>query len=142
VWLSKRPIAAIWVATLAAAGSLWVTLYWIFQAKTLAPVILPPIGMAGWLFQATWVPQHLMAASCVVTAMLLVTRYALQQTLILVLTIATLITAGFESSAFVGGITFAFAGLIAAPILFAAADAKRRLHFVGGSRSRLCSSSL
>jgi hypothetical protein len=132
VWLSRRTIAAIWVVTLAAAGSLWVTLYWIFQAKSLAPVLLPPIGMAGWLFQATWVPQHLMAASCVVTAMLLVTRYALQQTLILILTIAMLIIAGFESSAFVGGITFAFAGLIAAPILFTAADAKRRLHLIGG----------
>ena len=132
VWLSKRATAAIWVVTLAAAGSLWVTLYWIFHAKSLAPVLLRPIGMAGWLFQATWVPQHLMAASCVVTAMLLVTRYALQQTLVLVLTIAMLIIAGFESSAFVGGITFAFAGLIAAPILFAEADPKMRLRFVGG----------
>ena len=132
VWLSKRATAAIWVVTLAAAGSLWVTLYSIFHTTSLAPVLLPPIGMAGWLFQATWVPQHLMAASCVVTAMLLVTRYALQQTLVLVLTIAMLIAAGFESSAFVGGITFAFAGLIAAPILFVEADPKMRLRFVGG----------
>ena len=132
VWLSKRATAAIWVVTLAAAGSLWVTLYSIFHAKSLAPLLLPPIGMASWLFQATWVPQHLMAASCVVTAMLLVTRYALQQTLVLVLTIAMLIIAGFESSAFVGGITFAFASLIAAPILFAEADPKMRLRFVGG----------
>ena len=132
VWLSKRASAAIWVVTLAAAGSLWATLYWIFHVKSLAPVLLPPIGMAGWLFQATWVPQHLMAASCVVTAMLLITRYALQQTLVLVLTFAMLIIAGFESSAFVGGITFAFASLIAAPILFVAADPKMRLRFVGG----------
>ena len=132
VWLSKRTTAAVWVVALAAAGSLWVTLYWTFHAKSLAPVLLRPIGLAGWLFQATWVPQHLMAASCVVTAMLLVTRYALQQTLVLVLIIAMLIVAGFESSTFVGGITFAFASLIAAPMLFVAADSKRRLHFVGG----------
>ena len=117
VWLSKRATAAIWVVALAAAGSLWVTLYWIFQAKSFAPVLQPPIGMGGWLFQATWVPQHLMAASCVVAAMLLVTRYALQQDLALVVTIALLVAAGFESSAFVGGIAFAVAGLIAAPIL-------------------------
>ncbi len=132
LWLSKRTTAAIWVVALAAAGSLWVTLYWTFHAKSLAPVLLRPIGMAGWLFQATWVPQHLMATSCVVTAMLLVTRYALQQTLVLVLIIAMLIVAGFESSTFVGGITFAFASLIAAPMLFVAANSKRRLHFVGG----------
>jgi len=53
VWLSKRTSAAIWVVALAAAGSLWLTLNWIFNAKSLAPVLLPPIGMAGWLFQAT-----------------------------------------------------------------------------------------
>jgi len=103
VWLSKRATAAIWVVALAAAGSLWVTLYGTFQAKTFAPILMPPTGMAGWLFQATWVPQHLMAASCVVAAMLLVTRYALQQDLALVVTIALLVAAGFESSAFVGG---------------------------------------
>jgi hypothetical protein len=53
VWLSKRATAAIWVVALAAAGSLWVTLYWIFEAKSFAPVLMPPIGKAGWLFQAT-----------------------------------------------------------------------------------------
>src|SRR6516225_2853411 len=93
---------------------------------------LPPIGMAGWLFQATWVPQHLMAASCVTTVMLLLSRCALRQTFALVATIALLIIAGFESSAFVGGVTFAFAGLIAAPILFAEPDPKQRLCFFGG----------
>ena len=50
-----------------------------FHADDLMPVLWPPIGMAGWLFQATWVPQHLMAASCVVTAMLLVAHYAQRQ---------------------------------------------------------------
>ena len=84
VWLSKRATAAIWVVALAAAGSLWVPLFWMFQAKSFAPVLQPPIGMGGWLFQATWAPQHLMAASCVVTALLLVTRYALQPSLALV----------------------------------------------------------
>jgi hypothetical protein len=38
----ERTTAAIWVVTFAAAGSLWVTLYWIFQAKSFAPVLLPP----------------------------------------------------------------------------------------------------
>ena len=37
VWLSKRATAAIWVVALAAAGSLWVTLYWIFEAKVSHP---------------------------------------------------------------------------------------------------------
>ena len=63
---------------------------------------------------------------------LLVTRYALQQDLALVVTIALLVVAGFESSAFVGGIAFAVAGLIAAPILLSEVDPQRRLRFVGG----------
>jgi hypothetical protein len=34
VWLGKRAAAAIWVVVLAAAGSLWVLLFWMFQAKS------------------------------------------------------------------------------------------------------------
>jgi hypothetical protein len=132
VWLSKRGIAAIFVVALATAGSLWAPLYWIFQVKSFAPALAPPIGMGGWLFQATWAPQHLMAASCVVTALLLVTRYAMRQSLVLVVTIALLVVAGFESSAFVGGIAFVVTGSMAAPILIGAVHSQRRLRFVGG----------
>jgi hypothetical protein len=132
VWLCKRSAAAIWVVALATAGSLWVTFDWLVGADDLAPLFWPPVGMAGWLFQAAWVPQHLMAASCVVTAMLLLTRYAQRPSLTLILTLALVIVAGFESSTFVGGVTFAIAGLIAAPILLAATDPARRLRFAAG----------
>jgi len=132
VWLSKRAGAAVWVVALAAAGSLWVTLHGIFHTNSLAPVLLPSIGMAGWLFQATWVPQHLMAASCVVTAMVLVARYLVQPSSALVLTIGLLVAAGFASSAFVGGLTFACAVLLAAPIIVAEVITERRLRLVGG----------
>jgi hypothetical protein len=73
-----------------------------------------------------------MAGSCVVTDMLLITRYSLRQNPTLLLPIALLTAAGFESSIFVGGITFALAGLIAAPILFGGVDRQWRLRFVGG----------
>jgi hypothetical protein len=132
VWLSKRTSAAGLVVVLAAAGSLWLTLSWAFHAQSLAPVLLPSIGMAGWLFQVTWAPQHLMAASCVVTAILFVARYALQTSLALVLILALLIAAGFASSAFVGGITFALAALLAAPFLWIDSNSQQRLRFVGG----------
>ena len=132
VWLSKRGIAAIFVVALATAGSLWVPLSWIFQVKSFAPVLAPPIGMGGWLFQATWAPQHLMAASCVVTALLLLTRYALRQAPALVVTIALLVVAGFESSTFAGGIAFAVGGLVASPMLLSAVHPQRRLGFLGG----------
>jgi hypothetical protein len=132
VWLSKRSGAAVWVLALAAAGSVWVTLDWIFHAEDLTPVLWAPIGMAGWLFQATWVPQHVMAANCVVIAMLLLTRYAQRQSLALIVPLALLIVAGFESSTFVGGFTFAIAALVVAPILFSATNPARRLRLAAG----------
>jgi hypothetical protein len=132
VWLSKRPGAALWTVALGAAGSLWVTLIFIFQVNDFTPVLQPPIGLSGWLFQAAWVPQHLMSACCVVAALLLVTRYVVRPNLTLVLAIALLIVAGFGSSTFVGGITFAFAAIIAAPLMFAAVEPAWRLRFVGG----------
>jgi hypothetical protein len=130
VWLAKRSTAAIWVVVLAAAASLWITLYGIFGTSDLRPVLLAPIGMAGWLFQATWVPQHIMAASCTVAAMLLLARLTERQSWTLILTLALLVVAGFESSTFVGGITFAIAALVAAPIIIAAVNPARRWHLL------------
>ena len=120
VWLSRRSRAAIWVVALAAAGSLWRALDWAVRADDLSPFLWPPVGMGGWLFQATWVPQHLMAASCSVTALLLVTRYVRRQSWALLPTLVLVVVAAFESSAFVGGIAFALASMVAAPVLFAA----------------------
>ena len=132
VWLGKRAAAAIWVVVLAAAASLWVTLDWIAGARDLTTWLRPPIGMAGWLFQATWVPQHLMAASCAVTAMLLVSRFAQRQSLALLLVLVLVVVAGFESSSFVGGVTFAMAALIATPILLAGTESAQRRRFALG----------
>ena len=53
-------------------------------------------------------------------------RLTERQSWTLVLTLALLIVAGFESSTFVGGITFAIAALLAAPIVFTAVNPARR----------------
>jgi len=132
VWLSKRAAAAIWAVVLAAAASLWVTLDWIAGARDLTTWLRPPIGMAGWLFQATWVPQHLMAASCAVTAMLLVSGFAQRQSLALLLVLVLVVVAGFECSSFVGGVTFAIAALVAAPILLVGTEPAQRRRFALG----------
>ena len=132
VWLSKRSAAAIWVVALAAAASLRAVLSWIFGSYALEPFLAPPTGFAGWLFQAAWAPQHLMSASCVVTAMLLIARYAQRQSVLLLLTLVLVVVAGFESSTYVGGVTFAIAALAAAPLLLAAIEPARRLRFFVG----------
>jgi hypothetical protein len=132
VWLSKRSAAAIWVVALAAAASLRAVLSWIFGPYALEPFLAPPTGFAGWLFQAAWAPQHLMSASCVVAAMLLIARYAQRQSVLLLVTLVLVVVAGFESSTYVGGITFAIAALAAAPLLVVAIEPARRLRFLVG----------
>jgi hypothetical protein len=131
VWLSKARSAAIWVVVLAAATSLRVALGWLFGSDGLEPFLEPTTGFAGWLFQAAWAPQHLMSASCVVAAMLLIVRCAQRPSVLLTVTLALVVVAGFESSTFIGGITFAIAALAAAPIVLLGADPARRMRFVG-----------
>src|SRR5580704_16027342 len=132
VWLSKQSMAAIWVVGLAAAASLRTVLSWIFGTYALEPFLAPPTGFAGWLFQAAWAPQHLMSASCVVAAMLLVARYAQRPSALLLLTLVLVVVAGFESSTYVGGITFAIAALVCAPVLIVGIEPTRRLRFLAG----------
>jgi hypothetical protein len=132
VWLSNKSGAAIWVLLLATAASLRAVLSWIFGSYTLQPFLATPTGFAGWLFQAAWAPQHLMAASCVVTAMLLIAQYAARQSVALLLTLVLVVVAGFESSTYVGGITLAIAALAAAPVLMIGIDPARRVGFLAG----------
>ena len=132
VWLGKRSGAATLVVVLAAAASLRTTLSLFFGSFTLQPFMAGPNGFAGWLFQSAWVPQHLMAASCVVAAMVLSVHYMRRPSLARLVTLALVVVAGFESSAYVGGVTFALAALVAAPILFIGVHPARRVAVVGG----------
>jgi hypothetical protein len=132
VWLSKRSGAALAVAILAAGASLRVALSWVFGSYTLEPFLESPTGFAGWIFQSAWAPQHLMSAACAVAAMLLIVCYAEEASLALVLTLALVVTAGFESSTYVGGVTFAIAAVMTAPIVLATMESGRRIRFAIG----------
>ena len=132
VWLGKRGSAAILAVVLAAAASLRPVLKVIFGAASLQPFLAKPTGFAGWLFQAAWAPQHLMAAACVVLAMLLIADYAQRQRVPPLVALVLVVVAGFESSTYVGGVTFAIAALAAAPVLLAGIASERRMHFVAG----------
>jgi hypothetical protein len=132
VWLSKKSVAAIFVVLLAAATSLRVTLAWLLGRNGLEPFMAEPTGFAGWLFQAAWAPQHLMAATCVLASMLLIASYAQQRSVLLMLAIALIVVAGFESSAFIGGITFAPAALATALFVIARIEPPQRFRFVVG----------
>jgi hypothetical protein len=132
VWLSGRSSAAILVVVLAAAASLRQTLSFLFGSYALMPFLASPTGFAGWLFQSAWVPQHLMAASCIIAALVLIAHYASRPSAARFVVLVLTVVAGFESSAYVGGLTFAVAAAVAAPIVFAAVRPARRLALAAG----------
>jgi hypothetical protein len=129
VWFSKDARGAILVVMLAAATSLRGLISWISGSHELMPFLAHSKGFAGWLFQAAWVPQHLMSASCVVVAMLLVARCAQRPSPGILATLVLTVAAGFESSTYVGGVTLAIAALFAGPFLLAGIESAGRLRF-------------
>jgi hypothetical protein len=88
-------------------------------------------GLAGWMVQASWVPQHMQSACCVVLAVLMLIDLASRPRPGAVLIVAALAASGFGGSAWVGGVTFALcaagAGLVG---LLTAKDPRTRLGFV------------
>jgi hypothetical protein len=132
VWLAARSSAAVWVVLLSTAGSLRALLGAMFSDEQLYTWLAPPIGLAGWLYQSAWTPQHMMSASCVVLAILLIARYAVRRSLALLLVLAVTVAAGFESSAYVGGVTFAIAAPVAGLLLLARIEPAQRLRFALG----------
>jgi hypothetical protein len=64
--------------------------------------------------------------------MMLLVQYVERQSALRLVVLALIVAAGFESSSYVGGVTFAVAALAAAPLLFAAADPSQRLRFGAG----------
>jgi hypothetical protein len=132
VWLSRRAGAAFLVVALAASTSLREVLSFFVGDYELEPFLQRPNGFAGWLFQSAWAPQHLMAASGAIVSMLLLAHYARRQQLASLVTLALVVAASFESSAFVGGVTFTIAAVASVPLLLSAIEPKRRAAAVLG----------
>jgi hypothetical protein len=127
-WLGGPP-AAILVVILSATASARRALWWVFGKENVDAVVGTAGGFAGWLFQAPWEPQHIMSASCVVAAVILMSELARRQSALLVATLALAVAAGFESSTFVGGLTLATAAPVVVLLLFARVEAKQGLRF-------------
>jgi hypothetical protein len=129
-WISGRGSAAIWVLLLAATASLRPVLGFVFFPEVLDPLISPATGFGGWLFQASWAPQHLASASCVVLATLLMGQIAHRASFFLLATFVLVVVAGFESSTWVGGITFAVAAVMAGTAMLMRCKPPQRLPFL------------
>src|SRR4051794_794845 len=129
-WLSGRRSAALWVLPLSFTASLRPILALFFDAEVLDSVIFPATGFGGWLFQSAWVPQHIASASCVVIAVYLMSQMAQRRSLLLLASFVLLVVAGFESSAWVGGVTFAVIAAAAGLLILNLAAPSERLPFL------------
>jgi hypothetical protein len=129
VWISGRSAAGVWVVPLAFAASLHPVLETIFGNRNLYTIILPPTGFAGWLFQTTWAPQHIASTSCVLLSSLLMLQLSRWPNPLTIVVLSLVTIAGYESSAWVGGVVFAVAAPIMAVVLLLniPADARRRV---------------
>jgi hypothetical protein len=131
VWLSRRAWAAGLVVVLAATASRRFLLRHMLGAQNVEELLSRPAGFAGWLFQSAWVPQHVMSATSVVVAIYLMAQLTHRRNALGVATLGLLAAAGFESSTWIGGFTFAAAGLIAVPVLLVHAGRKQAWPFLG-----------
>jgi hypothetical protein len=131
VLLGGRRLAALLVVLLSLASSLEPLLRLVLPAGHLDRVLAPGPWPQSWIFQASWAPQHLASAACVVVVVVIISRLSSSREFIMVPLLALLAAAGFESSAWVGGVVFAAGAVpIGIAFLIMAEDRRARLDFV------------
>ena len=124
-------LAPLLVVLLSLAASLRPVLRFVLGPHLLGRAFSPGPWPQAWIFQASWAPQHLAAASCVVVAVLIMSRLAAPCSWPLVPLLAIVVAAGFESSTWVGGVIFAAGALpIGVAFLLAERDARGRIDLV------------
>lgn len=129
-WIAERGTAALLVVILSLAASLMPAIRLILPPGYLDEAFSQSPWPESWFFQASWAPQHLASAGCVVVAALVLSRLAEAGDLRTVPLLAVLVAAAFESSAWVGGIVFAASVLpIGIAFLLMAEDGSVRLGF-------------
>jgi hypothetical protein len=125
-----RAASAVFVLAAACGGSLRPVLTALSGQAGIDAVLERESGLAGWFFQASWSPHHVAAATAVVLALLLMERLSRTPSAAATVVLALLAAAGFGSSLWVGGITFALCSGAAGIILLVQAKPGRRLPFL------------
>ena len=134
VWIGNRANAGLFAVALAFAASLYPVLEFLLGPATFYSIFLPPTGFAGWLFQSAWAPQHVAAAACIVLACFLLTRLTQPGSLLVAIVLGLVVAAGYQSSAWIGGILFALVAPVVALIVLAAcpSSARKRVVLLSG----------
>ena len=128
----RAHLAAAWVGLLCLAGSLRPLITLLFGHR-LDGVLTNYYSLEGWVSQASWVPQHLASACCVVLAVLVMADLSQKLSLRGILLLGAIAAAGFGSSTWVGGVTFALAGGVVGLVLLVCAKGRQRIWFAAGA---------
>ncbi len=131
VWLGGRRAAALAVLLLSAAASFRPVLVAAFGPAAIDAIVSPVPVVEGWLEQATWVPQHLAGATSAILAALLIGRLDRLRGSIGVPALALAAAASFESSTWIGGVTFGAACLPLGLFVLGTAAPAARLLLIG-----------
>ncbi|MBO1328127.1 hypothetical protein OQ496_07240 [Acetobacter suratthaniensis] len=111
--------AARWSVLLSLGGPIVQIVSMVVSPPTMLRLFGRGHGLETWVFQAAWVPQHVLSGTIVVLALLLQQELLKKKTLLLqgmtIFLVANLIAAGFGMSAWVGAVSFL---LCAAAITF------------------------
>ena len=127
VAISGRRLAAPLTLLLNLAASLGIILRLVLPSDLLGRLLSQVQAPNSWIFQATWVPQHLASAGCAVLAVLILWRLSWS----LVPLLAIVVAAGFESSAWVGGVVFGAGALaVGAALLIYGRSGQKRVELI------------
>ncbi|TCK23459.1 hypothetical protein EV667_3285 [Ancylobacter aquaticus] len=130
-YLSGSRLAPAIALALCCTGSLRPVLEAIVGGTALEALLKPASGFAGWLFQSSWSPHHVAAAGCLVTATLLVTRLTRNPNLLSTVILALVMSAGFQSSIWVGGVVMALVAAALVPLMLSSIPLPAWPRFVG-----------
>ena len=111
IWLGGRGSAGIFAVAIAATASLRPIVEWLLGEQQAHALIRWATGFGGWLYQVSWAPQHVASATLVVVACYLIAQLQHRRDPVLVLTLAVVAAAGFQSSVWAGGVAFAAAAI-------------------------------
>lgn len=130
VWLSSRASSAFWVLAVASTSSIRWMLVWIFGWQIVSDVTGWPTGFGGWLFQMAWAPQHVASAGCVVIGVFILVQMAPKPGWLPALALSLVSCAAFESSTWVGGITYPLAAALIGAIILMRIESSLRWRYL------------
>jgi hypothetical protein len=113
IWIGGRPSAGLLAVAIAASATIRPILERLFGTEETYSAVRWSTGFGSWLFQVSWAPQHVAAATSVVLAVYVLAQLPARREPWLVVVLALLAAAGFQSSVWVG-LAFALAALLMA----------------------------